>query len=70
MTTHFLGMPRWVLIKRAAELTGYSKDAITHKVKNGTWPQGRIWRKARDGRIFINIEEIDRWVESAPQDAA
>ncbi len=32
--------------------------------------QGRIWRKARDGRIFINIEEVDKWVESAPQEVA
>lgn len=58
----------WVLINRAAELTGYSENAIRHKVKNGTWPQGRIWRKA-DGRIFINMEEVQRWVESAPQTA-
>jgi hypothetical protein len=62
--------PRWVLIPKAAELYGYSKIAIEHKVKNGTWAQGRIWRKARDGRIFINIEEVDRWVESTPQSAA
>lgn len=55
---------RWVLIKRLAEITGYSEDAIRHKVKNGTWVQGRIWRKAPDGRIFINLDEFERWVES------
>lgn len=26
--------------------------------------QGRIWRKAPDGRIFVNIDEFERWVES------
>ena len=61
-----MSAPRCVLIPKAAELFGYSRTAIEHKVKNGTWPQDRIWRKARDGRIFINIEEVDRWVESAP----
>jgi len=55
---------RWVLIKRLAEITGYSEDAIRLKVKNGTWVQGRIWRKAPDGRIFINLDEFERWVES------
>lgn len=65
-----MSTPRWVLIVRAAELTGYTVNAIEHKVKNGTWTQGRIWRKARDGRIFINIEEVDKWVESTPQAAA
>lgn len=65
-----MSAPRWVLIGRAAELTGYSENAIRHKVKGGAWVQGRIWRKARDGRIFINLEELDRWVESSPQEAA
>lgn len=65
-----MSTPRWVLIPKAADMIGYSKTAIEHKVKNGTWPQGRIWRKARDGRIFINIEEVDKWVEQSPQEAA
>lgn len=65
-----MATPRWVLIVRAAELTGYSENAIRHKVKGGTWAQGRIWMKAKDGRIFINLEEVDRWVESTPQEAA
>ena len=43
-----MSVPRWVMIKRAAELTGYSEDAIRHKVKDGTWAQGRVWRKAPD----------------------
>ena len=51
-------------------LPRYSEDAISHKVKNGTWPQGRIWRKTPDGRIAINITEYDKWAESAPQEAA
>ena len=61
---------RWVLINRLAEITGYSEDAVRHKVKNGTWLQGRIWRKAPDGRIFVNVEEFERWVESGRQLAA
>lgn len=59
-----MSRPRWVLVNRAAELIGYSENAIRHKVKDGTWPEGRIWKRARDGRIFINIEEVDRWVEA------
>jgi|GEM_PF-370074 len=55
---------QWVLVKRFAEVTGYSENAVRHKVKNGTWIQGRIWRKAPDGRIFLNVSEFERWVES------
>lgn len=61
---------QWVLVKRFAEVTGYSENAVRHKVKNGTWVQGRIWRKAPDGRIFLNLTEFERWVESEPHAAA
>jgi len=56
----------WVLIKRFAEITGYSENAVRHKVKNGTWIEGHVWRKAPDGRIFVNVAEFERWVESQP----
>lgn len=60
-----MGTPsQWVLIKRFAAITGYSENAVRHKVKNGTWAEGRLWRKAPDGRIFVNLGEFERWVES------
>lgn len=55
---------RWVLIKRLVEITGYSEDTNRHKVTNGTCVQGRIWRKTPDRRIFVNLDEFKRWVES------
>ncbi len=61
---------QWVLVKRFAEITGYSENAVRHKVKSGAWVQGLIWRKAPDGRIFLNIGEFERWVESRPQPRA
>ena len=48
----------------SGQCPGYSENAIRHKVKNGTWMEGRIWRKAPDGRIFVNVVEFERWVES------
>ncbi|MGI4812474.1 MAG: excisionase [Janthinobacterium lividum] len=56
---------RWVLIKRIAEITGYTENAVRHKIKDGTWLEGRLWRKAPDGRVFVDTHEFDRWVESA-----
>lgn len=61
---------KWVTIKKAAELTGYSAKAIEHKRENGVWLQGSIWIKAPDGRILISIEGIEQWAEGqalAPQ---
>lgn len=28
---------QWVLVKRFAEVTGYSENAVHHKVKDDTW---------------------------------
>ncbi|MCQ4242082.1 hypothetical protein [Stutzerimonas stutzeri] len=53
-----MSTPRWVLIPKAAEMLGYSRVVIEQKIKNGTWSEGRIWRKARDGRIFISLEKV------------
>lgn len=55
---------RWMLIKRFAEVTDYSENAVRHKIKGGIWVEGRIWRKAPDGRIFVNMDEFERWLES------
>lgn len=53
----------YVLIPRAAELTGYSPRAIELKIKRGIWREGLEWRKAPDGRRMINLPGVQRWVE-------
>ena len=55
----------YVLIPRAAELTGYSKRAIETKIERGVWVEGREWVKAPDGRRMVNMKGVMRWVESA-----
>ena len=55
----------YVLIPKAAELTGYSKRAIETKIERGVWVEGREWVKAPDGRRMVNMKGVMRWVESA-----
>ncbi|MBH2977770.1 excisionase [Serratia marcescens] len=57
---------KWVRVKKAAELTGYSETALYDKMQKGVWPEGKLWRYAPDNRKLINMEEYDRWVESKP----
>ncbi|CAJ0993875.1 hypothetical protein SODG_005656 [Sodalis praecaptivus] len=59
-------MNKWVLIKKASEMTGYSMSAIYTKIDKGIWPEGKLWRRGPDRRKQINMEEYDRWVESEP----
>lgn len=58
---------KWVTVKKAAELSGYSEKAIDRKREDGIWLEGVIWRKAPDGRIMISPDAIDAWVEGRPQ---
>jgi hypothetical protein len=55
---------KWVLINKVIELIGYTDDAIRSKISKGVWLSGIHWRKAPDGRLFFNIEAIQKWIES------
>lgn len=59
---------RYVLINRAAELTGYSVRAIQSKIYSCIWLEGVHYIKAPDGRVFIDTEEVEKWIlgESKP----
>jgi hypothetical protein len=59
-------MVTWVLIPRIVQLFGYSEHAVRAKIKKGIWLQGTHWRKAPDGRIFVNPAAVQRWIESGP----
>ncbi len=52
----------WVTIKKLAELTGYSPEAIRQKKKKGVWAENLHWRKAPDNRIVFNTKAIDEWL--------
>ena len=52
----------WLLIPRFSIETGYSEDAIRAKIKRGEWREGEMWKKSPDGRVHINLEEYQQWV--------
>jgi hypothetical protein len=51
-------------IEKFSELSGYSPHAIRSKIKRGDWLRDRVWVKAPDGRILINIEGYEKWVSA------
>jgi hypothetical protein len=56
---------RHVTIAKAAELTGYTEDAIRTKIKRGDWLEGVVWIKAPDGRNLIDLEGYETWATGA-----
>jgi len=58
-----VGTARYVLLPLANLLTGYSVKAMERKIERGDWQEGKIWRRAPDGRILIDVLGYQRWVE-------
>lgn len=53
-----------VTIKKLADESGYTEDALRSKIARGDFAQGVHYIKAPDGRIHFIVEAYLRWVES------
>lgn len=54
---------RYVLLPLAQVLTGYTVKALERKIERGDWQEGKLWRRAPDGHITIDMEGYHKWVE-------
>lgn len=54
---------RYVLPALAHVLTGYTVKAMERKIERGDWAEGKVWVRAPDGRILIDIVGYHKWVE-------
>ncbi len=55
---------RYVTIKKFCEFSGYTEDAVKSKRRDGVWLEGKVWIKAPDGRILIDLSGYEAWVGS------
>jgi hypothetical protein len=58
---------RYVTLERAAQLTGYTKQAMQTKISRGVWIQGRVWVRAPDNRVLIDMDGYNRWASGSEQ---
>ena len=54
---------RYVLMPLASMLTGYTVKAMQRKIERGDWAEEKVWRRAPDGRIVIDMLGYQRWIE-------
>ena len=59
-----VGSARYVLLPLANTITGYTVKAMARKIERGDWIEGKVWRRAPDGHILVDIQGYERWVES------
>lgn len=55
-------MTRFTTIKRFSMLSGYSEAAMRTKISRGIWLQDKVWVRAPDDRILIDVEGYEKWV--------
>jgi len=52
-----------VLLSLASLVTGYTVKAMERKIERGDWVENKVWRRAPDGRILIDLVGYQKWVE-------
>lgn len=56
-------MLRYLTIGKFAVESGYTEDAVRAKIKAGVWLDGIVWKHAPDGRVLIDVQGYEKWVE-------
>lgn len=62
----FINAARFVTVELCSAITGLSKGAVGKRIERGYWIEGRQFRKAADGRIWIDMQAVEKWVQGMP----
>ena len=55
---------KWVMLKKYCQETGDTEDAVRWRRKAGIWADGKHSKVGPNGRIWVNVEEVQKWVEA------
>ncbi|MDQ5921166.1 MAG: hypothetical protein QG673_1222 [Pseudomonadota bacterium] len=55
---------KWVKLNRFCQLTGITEMAVRKKRHEGKWNE-QIVKCAKDGMLYVNIEEYQKWIEQS-----
>jgi hypothetical protein len=61
---------KWVKAKKYCEMTGETPDSIKAKRRAYHFIEGVHYKVAPDGNMWINIEEVEKWIENGNGNAA
>lgn len=57
----------YITVSLAAVATGLTEKAIRRKIEDGKWLEGREYRRAPDGGVFVSIDGYKKWLERVPE---
>lgn len=55
---------RWVRLSKYCEQTGDTPAAVKARRRRAQWTDGLHCRLAQDGNLWVNLDEVNAWVES------
>lgn len=56
----------WVRLERYCELKGDTPDAVHARRRKRQWTEGVQSIVGRDGKVWVCIEEVNRWIQGLP----
>ena len=60
-------MVKWVKLKKYCQISGDTTNAVHGKRKRGMWLDGLHCKVGPDGNLWVNLEEVEKWVEFGDQ---
>lgn len=57
----------YITIKKFAEISGLTEEAINQYLKKGIWIQNVHWVKAPNRRRFIVVKAANQWITSTKE---
>lgn len=57
----------WIRLAKYCELSGDSSDAVHARRRKRQWTDGLHCRVGPDGNLWVNPEEVNKWVEGLHQ---
>ena len=67
MPSKTLKQIEWVKLVKYCELTGETRDSVMKKRSSGMFLDGVHCKIAPDGNIWVNLAEVEKWVEQGSQ---
>ncbi len=53
----------WVKLNKYCELSGDTQHAVRNRRKRGVWLDGKQCKCAPDGNLWVNLKQVETWVE-------
>lgn len=54
---------KWVKLRKYCEISGDTTHAVHAKRKKGQWLDGLHCKIGPDGNLWVNLTEVEKWVE-------